>query len=39
MDQIGHIALTDFGLSKENVTDVHPVLVSVLHGPGNMSFL
>ena len=24
MDQIGHIALTDFGLSKENVTDVAP---------------
>ena len=22
MDHIGHIALTDFGLSKENVTDV-----------------
>lgn len=22
MDQIGHIALTDFGLSKENVTDI-----------------
>ena len=22
MDHLGHIALTDFGLSKENVTDV-----------------
>lgn len=22
MDHIGHVALTDFGLSKENVTDV-----------------
>ena len=23
MDHVGHVALTDFGLSKENVTDVH----------------
>lgn len=22
MDHVGHVALTDFGLSKENVTDV-----------------
>ena len=39
MDQIGHIALTDFGLSKENVTDVHPVFVSVLHSFGYICFL
>lgn len=29
MDHLGHIALTDFGLSKENVTDVpHQCLVA-----------